>query len=394
MVVLGCLIALGPLTIDMYLPAFPRIARDFDASSSAVQLTLTGMLAGLAVGQLVIGPLSDAFGRLRPLLVGLAVHAVASIACAIAPTIEVLAAFRVVQGFAGAAVSVTAMAMVRDRFSGIAMARLMARLILVIGLAPIIAPSLGGVLLTWFDWPVIFLVLAAVALLLIVVAVTGMEESLPPARRRQARPVAIAAAYRMLLREPQFVALATIGGAMMATLFAYVAGASFVLQEGFGVSERTFALIFGANAAGFVVGSQINPILLRRFRMVDVLTGGILAALTGGVALTVSAATGFGGLAGVLLPLAIVMGAAGFSMPNTPALALDAHGGEAGTAAAVLGFFQFGIGALVAPLVGAFGTGNALPMGVVMMVMAGLAAVLAFTVVRPRFRVTGSQWHT
>ncbi|MDP3889931.1 MFS transporter, partial [Nocardioides sp.] len=158
--VLGALIALGPLTIDMYLPAFPRIADEFGATGSQVQFTLTGMLLGLSIGQLFIGPLSDAFGRRRPLMVGLAVHALASLACSVAPTVEILAGVRILQGFSGAAVSVTAMAMVRDQFSGVAMARLMARLILVIGLAPIIAPSLGGLMLTWWNWHAIFVALA------------------------------------------------------------------------------------------------------------------------------------------------------------------------------------------------------------------------------------------
>ncbi|MEO5711106.1 MAG: MFS transporter [Nocardioidaceae bacterium] len=157
--VLGALIALGPLTIDMYLPAFPRIGDDLRAGDSAVQLTLTGMLLGLAVGQLVIGPLSDAWGRRRPLIAGLCTHAVASLLCAVAPTIAALAVVRVVQGFAGAAISVVAMAIVRDLFDGIAVARIMSRLMLVIGLAPILAPSLGGLVLGFTSWRGIFVVL-------------------------------------------------------------------------------------------------------------------------------------------------------------------------------------------------------------------------------------------
>ena len=177
--VLGALIALGPLTIDMYLPAFPRIGDDLGASDSAVQLTLTGMLLGLAVGQLVIGPLSDAFGRRRPLVVGIATHAVASLACAVAPTIAVLATVRVVQGFAGAAISVVAMATVRDLFEGVAVARIMSRLMLVIGLAPILAPTIGGFVLTFTSWRGIFVVLAGAAVLLVGVAFFFLRETLP-----------------------------------------------------------------------------------------------------------------------------------------------------------------------------------------------------------------------
>lgn len=380
--VLGALIALGPLTIDMYIPAFPRISDEFDASSSQVQLTLTGMLLGLAIGQLVIGPLSDMFGRRRPLMVGLVVHGIVSVACSLAPTIEVLAGLRLVQGFSGAAVSVTAMAMVRDQFAGVAMARLMARLILVIGLAPIIAPSLGGLILTWSSWRVIFLVLALAAVAMLALAFYALRETLPPERRRPARVGASLAAYSSLLRDRRFLALAVIGGAMMSTLFAYIAGASFVLQDGFGISERSFALVFGLNAAAFVIGSQVNPVLLRRFSLIDVLTGGILLTVASASVLLTLAVTGTGGILGVVLPLTAMLFAGGLSMPNTPALALEKHAGEAGTAAAVLGCLQFGVGGVVAPVVGAFGTASAVPMGAMMVAMSGLAALLAFSVVR------------
>jgi DHA1 family bicyclomycin/chloramphenicol resistance-like MFS transporter len=380
--VLGALISLGPLTIDMYIPAFPEIAADLDATGSQVQLTLTGMLLGLAVGQLVIGPLSDMFGRRLPLMVGLVVHAVVSVACSFAPTVEVLSGLRLLQGFSGAAVSVTAMAMVRDRFEGVAMARAMARLILVIGLAPIIAPSLGGVVLTWTGWRALFHVLALAALLLLVLAYFGVRETLPPERRRPARIGSSIAAYAALLRDRGFLALAVIGGAMMSTLFTYIAGASFVLQDGFGLSPREFALLFGLNAATFVVGSQVNPLLLKRFPLIDVLTGGILLTVAAAATLLVIASTGTGGLVGVVAPLAVMLFAGGLSMPNTPALALAKHAGEAGTAAAVLGCLQFGVGGAVAPLVGAFGTTTAVPMAVIMLAMSGLAAALVFGVVR------------
>jgi DHA1 family bicyclomycin/chloramphenicol resistance-like MFS transporter len=382
--VLGALIALGPLTIDMYLPAFPRISDEYAASDSQVQLTLTGMLLGLAVGQLVIGPLSDMFGRRRPLMVGLTAHGLASLACAVAPSVEVLAGLRLLQGFSGAAVSVTAMAMVRDRFEGVAMARLMARLMLVIGLAPIIAPSLGGLVLELAGWRTIFHVLALAAVSLLVLASVALTESLPPERRRPARLRSSLSSYAALVRDRRFLALGVVGGAMMSTLFSYVAGASFVLQDGFGVSERSFALLFGLNAAAFVVGSQVNPLLLRRFRLLDVLTGGVLLTVAAALALTGLALGGVGGIVGVMVPLSVVLFSAGITMPNTPALALQEHGREAGSAAAVLGFLQFGIGAGLAPVVGAFGTTSAVPMGGVMVAASLVATTLLFLVVRRR----------
>jgi MFS transporter, DHA1 family, multidrug resistance protein len=380
--VLGALIALGPMTIDMYLPAFPALAADLNASDSATQLTLTGMLGGLAFGQLVIGPLSDAFGRKRPLVTGLLVHAVASVLAAAAPSIYLLASVRVLQGFAGAAISVVAMAIVRDLFSGYAVARLMSRLMLVIGLAPILAPSVGGIILEWTSWRGIFAVLAAAAVVLTFVAVLGVRETLPVERRRPANLRATLATYRGLIRDRAFLALVFIGGFMMSAMFAYVAGSSFVLQDGYGLSELAFGLVFGLNAAGLTIASQLNPLLIRRFGVLNVLSGAMIAGVLSASALVVAGLTGVGGLAGVLVPLALVVASAGLSLPNTPALALTRHGEAAGTAAAMLGAVQFGVGALVAPIVGMFGSTTAAPMGLVMVVVTLSATVLMFGVVR------------
>ena len=382
MLVLGALIALGPLTIDMYLPAFPNIGREFGASDSSIQLTLTGMLLGLSTGQLVIGPLSDAFGRRRPLVVGLCVHALASLLCALAPSVHVLAAVRLLQGFSGAAVSVTALAIVRDLFEGIEVARIMSRLMLVIGLAPILAPTLGGLILTVTDWRGIFVVLAGTALLLVGLAVFGIRETLPPSRRRPAGVRSTLTAYRSLLHDKVFVALVFVGGSMLGAIFCYVSGAPFVLRDGFGLDAATFGLVFGANAAGLTVASQLNPWMVNRFRLENVLTTAILVAMAAATALLVVGLTGWGGLPAVLVPLAVVVASAGFAMPNTPALALSRHGEAAGTAAAVLGCVQFGVGGIVAPVVGAFGGTTAAPVGGVMLVLTVLAATLMFTVVR------------
>ncbi|HEX6875913.1 MAG TPA: Bcr/CflA family multidrug efflux MFS transporter [Nocardioidaceae bacterium] len=381
-VVLGALIALGPLTIDMYLPAFPEISTELGVSDSAVQLTLTGMLAGLGAGQLVIGPLSDAFGRRRPLVIGLLTHALASVLAAIAPSIYLLATVRVLQGFAGAAVSVVAMAIVRDLFSGYAVAKLMSRLMLVIGLAPIIAPSIGGAILTWTSWRGIFAVLAVAAVLLTGVAVLGVRETLPVGRRRPANLRATLSTYRSLVRDRSFLALVFIGGLMMSAMFAYVAGSSFVLQDGYGLDEAAFGIVFGLNAAGLTVAAQLNPLMIRRFGAVNVLSVAMLVGMLAATVLVVGGLTGRGGLVGVLVPLSVVVASVGLSLPNTPALALTRHGEAAGTAAAMLGSVQFGIGALVAPVVGLFGSRTAAPMGLVMMAVTLLASVLMFGVVR------------
>ncbi|HEX2177132.1 MAG TPA: multidrug effflux MFS transporter [Nocardioidaceae bacterium] len=380
--VLGALISIGPLTIDMYLPALPALAEDLDASDAAVQVTLTGMLGGLAFGQLLIGPASDALGRRRPLLAGLALHAVASLLCAVAPDVVSLSAVRVLQGFAGAAISVNAMAIVRDLFVGAAAARLLSRLMLVIGAAPVLAPSLGGLILEFTSWRGIFVVLAGFAVLLVTIAAFGLQETLPPSRRRSARPMATLRTFRSLLRDPTFVALVLVAGLTMSALFSYISGSPFVLQEIYGLSQRAYGVVFGCNALGIILGTQLNPLLLRRFRPSQVLTAGVVLGTGAAATMVLTSVTGFGGLFGLLIPLSVVVATCGLSLPNTPALALSRHGEAAGTAAALLGAVQFGVGAVTAPLVGVLGTSTAVPMASVIFVGVGLAAVLLLTVIR------------
>jgi len=380
--VLGALTALGPLAIDMYLPALPSLSADLNASESAVQATITGMLVGLGVGQLVIGPLSDAIGRRRPLIVGVAVHIVSSLLCAIAPNVAMLTGARILQGVAGAAISVVSMAIVRDLFSGMAAALLLSRLMLVMGIAPILAPSLGGAVLAATTWRGIFVVLAVAAFLLVWVAVFGLRETLPVERRRTAQPRQVLRTYGTLLRDREFMALVLIGGLVFASLFAYISGSSFVLQNVYGLSTATFAIVFGANAFGLVLATQANPWLVRRLGPRRVLQGALVMGSVAAIVMLVAAAVDFGGLPMVVGPLWFIIAACGFSFPNTPALALTRHGEAAGTAAALLGSAQFLIGGITAPLVGAFGDGSALPMAAVMAVTATIAATLALTAVR------------
>jgi DHA1 family bicyclomycin/chloramphenicol resistance-like MFS transporter len=380
--VLGSLIAIGPLTIDMYLPALPAIMTGLQTTSTAVQLTLTGTLVGLAVGQLLIGPLSDAVGRRAPLLAGLVLHVVASVLCVIAPSIAVLGALRVLQGLGVAAASVVAMAVVRDLFSGSAFARLFSRLMLVMGVAPILAPTLGGVLLRWADWRGVFVALATFGVLLIMVAAFGLQETLPVERRRSGGVIATVRVYGSLLRDRTFVGLVLVAGLSMAALFAYVAGSSFVLQEQYGLDEQQFGFAFGAGAVGLITATQLNVRLLRRYTPQRILVTALGAGSAAGLALLTFAATGFGGLVTILASLWAVLAAAGLALPNAPALAMSRHGEAAGTAAALLGSVQFGIGALAAPMVGLLGTGS---VAMAVVVAGGMVAATAvmLLVVRP-----------
>jgi DHA1 family bicyclomycin/chloramphenicol resistance-like MFS transporter len=353
--VLGALVALGPLTIDMYLPALPAIEADLLTTPAAVQLTLTGTLFGLGVGQLVVGPVSDAIGRRRPLLAGIVLHVVASLLCVVAPTVGVLGALRVVQGLGIAAAAVVATAVVRDLFSGSDVARILSRLMLVIGVAPVLAPTLGGEVLRWTDWRGVFVALAAAGLALTVVAALALPESLPPERRLSGGVVGTIGVYGSLLRDRAFVGLVLVAGFSMAAVFGYVAGASFVFQQQYGMDEQRFGLVFGAGALGLIAATQLNVLLLRRYSPARILAVAMAAGSVAGLVLVVVAATGFGGLAGFLVPLWTVVAMVGLSLPNAPALALAAHGDAAGTASALLGAVQFGVGALAAPLVGVLG---------------------------------------
>ncbi|MGW0212921.1 multidrug effflux MFS transporter [Micromonospora chokoriensis] len=380
--VLGALIAIGPLTIDMYLPALPAITAGLQTTETAVQLTLTGTLVGLALGQLLIGPLSDVVGRRIPLLAGLAAHIVASVLCVFAPSITVLGALRVLQGLGVAAATVVATAVVRDLFSGASFARIFSRLMLVMGLAPILAPTLGSGLLRWTEWRGVFAALAVLGALLIVVAALRLQETLPVARRRHGGVAATLRDYRGLFNDRAFVGLVLVAGLAMAALFAYVSGSSFVLQQEYGLNEQEFGVAFGAGAVGLIAATQFNVRVLRRYTPQQILVSALIAGTAAGLLLVLFAATGFGGLGTLLAALWLVLAAAGLALPNAPALAMSRHSEAAGTAAALLGAVQFGIGALSAPLAGLFGTGS-VPMAVV--IAGGMAAALVvMLVVVPR----------
>ncbi|MCP2164969.1 Bcr/CflA family multidrug efflux MFS transporter [Goodfellowiella coeruleoviolacea] len=375
LLILGGLTAFGPLSIDMYLPAFPTIAADFGTGPAQVQLSLTACVIGLAVGQLLAGPLSDSLGRRRPLLIGLAVYCVASLLCAFAPSALTLTGLRLVQGLGAAAGIVIARAVVRDLYSGVAVARFFSTLMLVTGLAPILAPVLGGQLMRLTSWRGVFVALTAIGVLLLVVAVLALPETLPAAQRRPGSLGTTLRTFGQLLVHRGFIGYALAAGLAFAAMFAYISGSSFVLQDVYGLSPQTYSIVFGANALGLVVLGQLNGRLVGRVSTTALLTTGLGMTVVGGVLLLVAAVLGLG-LVGILPPLFLLVSSMGMVMPNATTLALAAYPQAAGTASALLGTAQFVVGGVAAPLVGLGGEHTAVPMAAVMAAFGvlGLAA--------------------
>ncbi|GAB4245704.1 MAG: multidrug effflux MFS transporter [Thermoleophilia bacterium] len=376
-IVLGGLTAFGPLAIDMYLPALPLIGEQLGGSASAVQLTLTACLAGLALGQLIAGPLSDRFGRKLPLLVGTAGFVLASLACAVAPTVPLLVVFRLVQGLTGAAGIVVARAVVRDLYEGVAAARFFSRLMIVTGLAPILAPVIGGQVLQYTSWRGVFALLAGIGLLLLVGVAYGVPETWPPARRSDDGTLRVVRSIFRLTRDRDLMGYALASGLGFAAMFAYISGSPFVVQNVYGASPQLFSLVFALNAFGLVVAGQVNGALVERFEPRRLLKVGLSLTLAGGIWLLAVVLLQLPGLGAFLPPLFVLVTSLGFVFPNATALALAEHPEAAGSASALLGVLQFIIGAAVAPLVGVAGDATAVPMAVVIALM-GVGAMAAF----------------
>lgn len=384
-VVLGLLSTFGPISLDLYLPALPALATDLGTSTSSAQLSITACLLGLAVGQLVAGPLSDQYGRRRPLVVGLGLYLLASAACAFAPTIEVLLLLRLVQGLAGAAGLVVSRAVARDLFSGRALVVLFSRLILVSGLAPVLAPVVGGQLGRVMSWRGIFGVLAAFGVVLLLAGAFGLKETLPPERRRTGGLPDTLRGFRQLGADRLFVAVVAAAGLAAASMFAYIAGATFVLQRIYGLSAQEFSFAFGANALGIMAAGQLAARLARRWPPHRVLGLGLLVNLLGAACVAATVLLGLG-LAFLLGSLFVMVGSVGLVLPTSTALAMADHPEQAGAASSLLGLGQFVMGALVAPLVGVAGETSAVPLGVVTVSCSAAASTIFFVGALPVLR--------
>lgn len=382
--VLGALTALGPFTIDLYLPAFPVMQDELGVSATAVQLTLTGTMIGFGLGQLIVGPWSDKVGRRLPLILATALHIAASLAAAFAPDIVWLSVFRLLQGFGAAAGGVVAMAMVRDLFGGKPLVRMLSRLALVNGLAPVLAPVIGSQLLAVMDWRGVFVVLAIYGAAVVLCVTFFIVETLPESRRAVAGHSTLRQRYAVLFRDRIYLGAALIGGMTFTGLFGYLSTSSFLFQEVYGFSPQEFGILFGVNSVGVIIGVQTSSRLMRGPVPPQWILAGTTTVqfLLAGAIMALDASGA--GLWGTLIPLWFFILACGFAFPAVQVLALAHHGAEAGTAASLLGALNFGLAGAISPLIGLMGVGSAVPMAFVMALAALVSIVALWALVRPR----------
>ncbi|OOB91397.1 multidrug effflux MFS transporter [Rathayibacter sp. VKM Ac-2630] len=382
-IVLGALTALGPFTIDLYLPAFPVLQSELNVSEAAVQLTLTGTTLGFALGQLIVGPWSDAVGRRLPLILATAVHVLTCIGAAFAPDILWLGVFRVLMGAGAAAGGVVAMAMVRDLFGGRPLVKMLSRLALVSGLAPVLAPVIGSQLLLVMDWRGVFVFLAAYGLVVMIAVALLIVETRPRSARDDRDRRSLAQRYGSVLGDRQFVGVAVIGGMTFAGLFTYLSSSSFLFQGLYGFDAQQYGLLFAVNSLGVVFGVQASSRLSRRVGPQWILAITTVSLFTTAGLIALFDVLGFG-LWGTLVPLWLFIASCGFSFPCVQVLGLVNHGREAGTAASLLGAVNFGVAGLLSPISGVFGASSAVPMALVMMATASVSIVALWLIVRPR----------
>ncbi|NIK11445.1 multidrug effflux MFS transporter [Alkalibacillus almallahensis] len=366
LLMLGAFTALVPLTIDLYLPAFPEMSGDLGTTASLIQLSLTTSLFGIAFGQLTVGALSDIFGRKKPLIISISIYVIASIVCAIAPNVWVLVVARFVQGFSGAGGIVISRSIIRDLYSGKQLTKMFSLLVLVMGLAPILAPMLGGQILLFTGWRGLFTILSIVGIILTFIAVFRLRESLPQEERSSGGLKSTVQMFTALIKHRRYMGFALIQGFASAAMFSYISGSSFILQDIFNLSPQVYAMLFGMNAVGFISMSQVVGRYSGVFSEEKLLAAGFVVAITGGSTL-VTASLIDGGLVMVAIGFFCLTSSTGLINPTSLSLAMQTQDKNAGSASALLGLFQFVFGGLAAPLVGLFGTDVILPLATIVL---------------------------
>jgi len=374
--ILGLLSAIGPFSIDMYLPGFPAIAKDLNTSVDAVSYTLASFFVGVCLGQLISGPLLDRFGRKRPLYIGMALYILASIGCAVSTSVEVLIVFRLFQALGGCVTMVAPRAIIRDLFPVEESAKIFSMMILILGVSPILAPTAGSFLIEGFGWQSVFLVLGAISLLVLLAVVFLMPESKQPDPTFSLKVVDILSSFKTVMKERQFYMYTLSGSIAAAGLFAYLAGSPFVLLKLHGVSEKGYGIIFAIIASGLITASQLNNVLLKKYTSVQIVKFTLILQTIFGLCLFIGTALHIMNLYALVTLIFLFLSCQGFNFPNSAALSMAPFEKEAGSASALMGAIQMGFGAAAAAIVGALNAATALPMTGVMAVCSLWALVI------------------
>ena len=381
--ILGMLSALGPFSIDMYLPGFPAIANDLHTTVDTVAYSLSSFFIGICAGQLIYGPLLDRFGRKRPLYVGLTIYILASIGCALSHSVESLIAFRFVQALGGCVCMVAPGAIVRDAFPVQESAKIFSLLILILGVSPIIAPTVGSYVVPHFGWHMVFVLLAFISSGMLLAVIFFLRETKQPDPSMSLKPAAIFSNYATVLKQPQFSTYAFSGAIAAAGLFAYLAGSPMVFMKMYGMTEQQYGWIFALIAAGLITSSQLNNVLLRKYSSEQIIKT-VLRVQTGvGLLLCAGAMFNLLNLYSTIGLMFVFLSCQGFSFPNSAALSMAPFTREAGSAAALMGSLQMGFGALASALVGVFNDGTSFPLAAVMAACA-LTGLVIQTIGRKR----------
>lgn len=371
--ILGCLTALGPFSIDMYLPGFPAIAKDLGVDVTRVGLSLSSYFIGISAGQLLYGPLLDRFGRKKPLYIGLVLYIIASAGCLMAHTLNSLIILRFIQAIGSCAATVAAVAMVRDLFPVKDNAKVFALLMLVVGASPMIAPTVGGYVTSTIGWNYVFVILGLLGVLTLLASIFALPESYVPDRTMSLKPKPILLNFWAVLKEPQFYTYAFTGAVAFAGLFVYVSGSPHIFMDIYHLTDKQYGWIFAGLSIGFIGSSQVNSILLKRFDSQQVVPVALGFQSLTGILMLLFAMNGWLSLPVLITLLFMYLSSIGFTNPNTAALCLAPFEKNAGSASALMGALQMGIGALASVVVSLFNTGTAVPMTMVMSVTAVLA---------------------
>ncbi len=363
---LGLLSAMGAFSIDMYLPGFPAIARDLHTTVAHITLSITSFFIGVSLGQLLYGPLLDKYGRKKPLYIGLVVYLLASIGCAYAPTANMLIGIRFLQALGSCAGMVAARALVRDIFPVKENAKIFSLLMLVLALSPIVAPTLGGYMTSLFGWQSIFIILASISALTLLLVHFALPEGREPEKSLSLRPAPIISGFLAVAKEPQFYTYAFAGAIASSGLYAYIAGSPFVFMEIYHVSDKQYGWIFAFIAMGLILASQVNTVLLRKFSSEQIIRATLLCQCLAGITLVSGVWFNFLGLYSTIFVIWVFLSTQGFAFPNSSALSLAPFAKNAGTASALMGAVQLGIGAITTGLVSLLNNNTAMPMAAVM----------------------------